>query len=674
MKHFFLFLVCATAILMTGCSDDKDVNPPPQGTLAISVSEITGNSAKVTVTPSSETMAYFPQVIAESLFAEHHASDVATYLRNYMGDKDKWGNKSMTEIAAEISKYGNQTLKVTQLEPNTKYVAFAVGIDKSGVITTEPVTKAFTTGSATMTETISVTVSDITGNGAKVTITPSSQSMAYFPQVITEALFAEHHASDVATFLRNYMGDKSIWGDKSMAEIAAEISKYGTQTLNSIQLEPSTKYVAFAVGIDKNGALITAPAIEPFTTTEKVIANLTFEVNILKQGIDNIDFEVVPSNQELSYYVTIMPISFTQSRTSEELLTWVLNEYSFVIPYMCYTGTTPFVTVEGETSFTYYRPDTGYELLIFGYDTESYTASTELTQFALRTDKSPTSPTACTFQVAVTGLTSRSATVSITPSDVLQPYAWDLIAESDYNAYKDNMKGYLERYVNEVGMDLLDADVRVHGESGSSFSEQLKPNTTYYIWAACIDEFGKPTAEVLMSNPFTTLEPVIGTSTVSVVLNNYFDGDKVYELYPEAAYEQGRGMAYVSLTFSASEGASVWYGLLSEGDLSNSANLSDEECIEKFIGNMDFMFPTGVLRWADWDAPYTVLAVAKDKDQNYSKVLRQVYTFTKEGANPIEEFVKPAPNSLRLLSSFLGKLTKPAAKAQVIHYKPAAKK
>src|SRR5699024_9900376 len=187
---------------------------------------------------------------------------------------------------------------------------------------------------------------------------------------------------------------------------------------------------------------------------------------------------------------------------------------------------------------------------------------------------------------------------------------WDLIAEADYRQYEEDMTRYVTEYVAHYTADIGQLDYnRERGESGNIYSKQLEPGTTYYVWAACIDEYGKPAADVLVSEPFATLPNTESAARVDAVIGKYFDGDDLYGLDPEK-YADGRGMAYVQVTFSANEEAAVWYGTLVKEDPSDPTDaISDAEIAETLVAAGTWC-PTGKLYWCAWDSEYTELGVA----------------------------------------------------------------
>lgn len=358
---------------------------------------------------------------------------------------------------------------------------------------------------------------------------------------------------------------------------------------------------------------------EPFRTEELSDA-VTFEVEFTNRYYDGADFTVTPSDDEFPYYCTIRPAFQYDELSDQELLEKVVAEDGFMIDFYATTGVYEY---ENENVWL---TDTGYLVLVFGWADGA--ATTNIHRFPFRTLEPNIPPSECRFDVEVTGLTSRSVTVAITPSDETSVYMWDLIADADYQQFKGNMKQYVTDYV-AADIESLDYN-RERGVGGNIFSKMLEPGTTYYVWAACIDEFGKPAADVVVSAPFETLPNQVSDAGVSAVIGKYFNGDDLYALDSEK-YASGRGMAYVEVTFSANDEAVVWYGTMVKEDPSDPTGaISDAEIAETLVASGTWC-PTGKLYWCEWDVEYTVLGVAIGSDDNSGPVLRLSKTFTKEG-------------------------------------------
>ena len=474
--------------------------------------------------------------------------------------------------------------------------------------------------------TLSITLENITATSADMKVVPSYDNARFYYDVLAVHVLDEHHSGDLAVYMENMMAEAvSTFGDIESALEA--ICSTGEQSYQFTGQIPETEYIAFAAGLDDEGKVSSEIAFEKYTTL--ALENANFDVEFANIAHKGFDYTVTPSDGTMTYYHCIRPVFGYNDLSDEELRQTIINEDSFMIDFFATSGETTY------TNENVYLADTGYMVLIFGWSSGAPT--TEIARFYTRTLAPETSPEKCTFSFEVSGITARSASVTITPSDEFVPYIFDAIAEKDYESYKDDMNGYVKTYIAENVPDLDYG--RWDGVQQDTYWSVLEPGTTYYNWAACVDEYGN-VIKVTVSEPFTTLPKQESSASVSAEITGYFNGDELAELYPED-YSDGKGMAYVQVEFSVNEDASTWYGgMFKEDPNDHTSNISDDE-IAEILASQGTWCPTGKLYWAEWDAEYTILAVAIGKDENYSKVFRHTVTFTKDGANDISEFVKP---------------------------------
>lgn len=368
--------------------------------------------------------------------------------------------------------------------------------------------------------------------------------------------------------------------------------------------------------------------------TKELAAGATFEVKFTCY-YNGADFTITPSDLEFPYYSAIRPAFRYQGLDDDALLQTIIAEDSFMLDFMAAPGVYEYKN-EGV-----YLPDTEYWVLIFGWAAGAPTTSIQ--KFPFRTSKPNIDPAACQFTVTHSDLTSRGMNISIEPSDDTVPYMFDLISEADYERYKADMKAYVTEYVGQ-DIDNLDNN-RVCGQSGYSYTKVLEPGTKYYVWVASIDEFGKPQADVYISDPITTLPKAVSDATVTATIDKYFNGDDLYALDNEK-YADCRGQAYVMVTFAA-ENAKEWYGtMVAEDPNDPTSAISDDEVIETLLVGGTWC-PTGKLYLCKWDTEHTILAVGVAADENPGVLLRQSHTFTKAGASPVSEFVAPESQGVR---------------------------
>lgn len=499
---------------------------------------------------------------------------------------------------------------------------------------------------------LAITLENITATSADMKVVPSYDNVRYYYDVLAVNVLNDYHSGDLAVYMENMMKEAvNNFGDVESALEA--LCSTGEQTWQFTGQIPETEYIAFAAGLNDEGKVSSEIASEKYTTL--ALENANFDVEFANIAKDGFDYTITPSNKEMEYYHCIRPVVGYNELSDEDLLQKILEEDYF----MLYFGTT-----SGE--YTYenehvYLANTGYMVLIFGCS--GGTPTTDIARFYTRTEATDTAPEEWSFTFKVSDITSRSASIEITPSDKFAPYMYDIIAEKDYEAYKDNMDSYVDMYIDANVNDLDYA--RGHDIQSYMYSSVLEPSTSYYIWAACVDEYGD-VIKVVMSDPFTTLPNQVSSATVTAEITGYFNGDELAELYPEDYSDSAKGRAYVQVKFSANE-ARVWHGGMFKEDPNDPTSaISDDEIAEILINGGEW-YPTDKLYWADWDAEYTILAVAIGNDDNYSKVFRLTTTFTKDGANDISEFVKP--ENPYAYSASEGTLNIPAYNPKVVMYK-----
>lgn len=625
-----------------------------QQPFAIETSELTDSSVKVSVTPRSETDPYCFDVVSMQTMKEFE-DNPQLYLTDLIHKMAEQSGKGIAEIVESITVKGNATKTFDQLTPETEYLVFAMHITAAGTCTTGNFLQIVTPKGEGAPFTISL--DGITGSTVDVTVTPASQTMSYFSDVLSKSVFDEYHAGNVATYLENFVQDK-IGKGLSIEEIYPVIATTGTDTQTIKGLTPKTDYIALAIGIDEQCKPTTAAVIKEFTT-EEVTSDNTYQVSFSEPEFDGIDFTVTPENDDVYFYMW-KPKAHCDTLTDEQIIDELLAEYGFMIDFLySYTGVT---TYENEHVMS---TDTGYYVCVFGYSDGINT--TPLYKFPFRTAPSQTDPAQCSFLVETTDITSSSATVQVIPSDRQVMYMWDLIDADTYRQNNSTMNRYVTEY---VAQDLPNLEyIRVRGEDGLPFNRTLTPNTEYYVWTAAIDEFGKPVGEVKMSDPFRTLPRELSSATVTADFMKYFDGDELYAL-STTDYGDCRGKAYVYVNFHQNADASLWYGQMFDEDLSDPTDPTDSEIITTLVDNNGGLWcPVGKPFLCDWDKTHTILAVALGKDDNYGPVFRSTHTFTKAGAAPASEIGDVLPND-RTSARKSAQLTRREGTSVVQRFKP----
>ena len=132
-------------------------------------------------------------------------------------------------------------------------------------------------------------------------------------------------------------------------------------------------------------------------------------------------------------------------------------------------------------------------MLAFGYADGA--AATELTKHKFTTDPEG-DPTANTFAFDISGVTARSASIQVEPSDKSVRYIWDIVTDAEYKKYGGNAEGirsYLADYIKGQiddffttpvenpanAVDLFEILEAREGRGSTLIATQLEPDQWY---------------------------------------------------------------------------------------------------------------------------------------------------------------------------------------------------
>ena len=287
----------------------------------------------------------------------------------------------------------------------------------------------------TVSTSFAINVSNITATSATVMVTPSNQETYYF-DVLEQAVVNNYdNLADFAVAYIDYLKEYSANYGYTIADVLSS----GNDQYTFSGLNASTNYYAFAVGVDANGTVTSDVAIESFTTLSNgigggsVVSKNTFEVNVTNISSNSATISVVPSNSDTYYFDLVEKEVYTQFTDGQEFAAAYiayLKEY-----YESYGYTVAELLSSGEDSWTYegdLDPSTNYVAFAVGVSTEgSVTTNIATNEF---TTLGSSSSSQNTFSIAVSGVTSNSATVSVNPSNS-DTYYFDVIEKSTVDQY-----------------------------------------------------------------------------------------------------------------------------------------------------------------------------------------------------------------------------------------------
>lgn len=183
------------------------------------------------------------------------------------------------------------------------------------------------------------------------------------------------------------------------------------------------------------------------------------------------------------------------------------------------------------------------------------------------------------FDCKVEGITTTSASISVTPDENYAGYYYfDVMARSEYEAqyaetpsvlivqFEAMVQEYADRFIEagEVASieELMRESIACKGTSGYLY-ETLDPLTDYYVWACGVNLQGKVTSDIVIIGEFTTLDVE--------------HSDMTFEI----AYDP----ATCKLTLTPSADETYLWGLLSAGDYREYFDDSAEACFKDMVNS-----------------------------------------------------------------------------------------
>lgn len=614
--------------------------------------EITGISA-TEVTFSGYTtdpqMTWIP-MIANGEYFEYVTDDEQLFLEDmeyftYFADLQ---DLSIEDFLTQMLETGTTENRVIDgLDPSTDYVLYGYGLTPKGVPTTEVVKIPFTTEppyEGDLTFEFELSVSDFILN---YEITPSHSGVPFYYGIIdketlngwfetyqTEDLTEAIQQGDIESTIDLLLEYALISSRGSYFEIFNNTSKVED---GYYECHASTEYIIYAAKWDENCNLIGEVSFAEFETEELNGTDLKIDIEILDITQSNLVVRATPSNNEDSYVIIPETSASLDGMDDSQIFEYIMKHYDSFLSEYTYTGVK-------ERKFSRLSSNTDYTLLAFGYKAGSLTTS-EIYKTPFTTLESG-APEECTFDIIVEA-ESDMANVKITPSDKGYYYHW-MAYTSDYSA--EQAKDYLRNIIiNEYYEGNYPAFASWELAIGDIESEiwDLWPETEYKIGVIIMDyNTGEFLSEMAFSEPFTTEAANYADISITAEFGPYFDLQELidagYSEFEDAAEESG---AIMPVEIVIEGEYSEFYYDIYKRDLTDEETYPDEAFYQDLYYGKTFESSSFLL---PYDTQMTLIAVALDKQYNYSKLFRKTFILTQDGASDVSEYVRAAANSLMI--------------------------
>lgn len=266
------------------------VEPGPKidCTISITTANLTSSTVDVTFKPTDPTVTYFYTMVDKAGY-DDISKDWPAYIYEYMVSRwEKTPSLSLEDIVGICCVTGEWTSEGRELTPKTTYYACAVGVNAQAQINTDVTVVEIVTPEETPIDyAFDFAVSDITANGATVTVTPHDVRAFYYWNVMTEAEYRElgRDEAKIAVWFEQMMDKKRIEQFGEYADMFVPLADYiysqcskdgNPETYTFGKLSSSTTYYPYAFWVDEiTGKIVssTSFAEKPFTTPERVVSS-----------------------------------------------------------------------------------------------------------------------------------------------------------------------------------------------------------------------------------------------------------------------------------------------------------------------------------------------------------------------------------------------------------------
>lgn len=471
-----------------------------------------------------------------------------------------------------------------------------------------------------------------------VDITPADTETAYICEMHTKEHIESFGLGDDTQLIAN---DYAVFADR-----AADL---GQSTLNYLQnisyrgeangvtfsgLTPNTQYVVYSYYIDLSSGQAASDVYRMEVCTAKPeMLDVSFEMTFDVKGA-HIEQNITPSNQSVYYYVGYMGVEdFYTYYGNVDMATTFVAKWNENVAIKLGLGQPASQIIEeygkiGTQSFSYdeLRAETEYLFYVFAISGETAFAASDILLEKVSTKAAEAS--GMTIDISVKDIYATTANVYWVASDAEGWFARSVFTKAEYDALGANDE---QRFasIEAKGYSFYEAQ----GATDMNLAN-LQPNTTYVAFAYGLD--GETPNTRIFTTEFTTKAAIAGGSDIAITLEAHFNLAEVAEVDPThwGDFAGREDYALVPVTISGISSTDEVYWMLTTFPI-DYYNYDDEWIRDlttnelyhqKYHSNCYFQLP--------YETEYSLIAVAKDANGNFGKLLKkEIYLYKSDSAD-----------------------------------------
>ena len=463
----------------------------------MSFHDVTFYNAKVTVNAGNYTDKYFFNVTPKVLFDKDYNGDARAFAEDYIAQVKQLAElseKTFGDMYLILSYSGKMEGTVPSLASETEYIAIVFGVDINGLITTGVASETFKTekdpGVQKSDMTFEINVKQPTGTSAIVEVTPSKDDEYYFFTAINKSQLSTTVGGDTDEAILNYYSKlfDAHLKDESFEDFASKNFSKGKDSYNFAALPDNCDYLVVAFGVTYHGEICMATtdlARKEFKTGEgaQKPGEKDIEIVVNKLTATDLEFTVVPSDDNLYFVYDWHSYDEFKGLTDEEIMTKVIKERSG-------EGLFWYTASKGSMTRHNFNPlTTGKEYIIYAFYVEKdpnneYSAvpSSGLFKKIVVPGEGEAQEPALSFTISEDEVTTSSLKATVTPSDATVKYFSYVLEASKFSEKTD--EEIVKAVKNELGYEILGYE-----KTGTTVVSQskLKSNTEYYVVVFGVD-------------------------------------------------------------------------------------------------------------------------------------------------------------------------------------------
>ncbi len=545
IKNIFMTIAAIAAMASFSSCKEKPapvVPPDPEPTpepaeFTIDTLMLTQGSFEFSILPLDKDITYYFNLISKATYDTFATPEaLQDYDLAFISALAEANGMSMEQLLENELKYGDQTWGYAALIPDTEYVFYVYGLDIDGTLLTELNAFPVKTPAAAFVQgvTFAIEESDVDKNSMNITFEPSSMEIFYFVNLLTETEYSEYCGSDPKNLgqftldfleeLRYNEDDAYDYGVFTTAEFVNRVTFAGKHTEKFDNLQPDTKYYAYAVGLANDFTVMTDVTVKEVRTAQPPMNEYLVDSEVIE---DDTYSATISAQQEESYVSIMLKSEYLEGYASDEdMVADLYRAYSSVISRHIHTYTCLF-------EMNRLVPSTDYTLVIYACETDG-TPKTggrfNVKKHGVRTKAPQMSDVSYTLTCLNVGRDALDLSVSANPYIANETFMFNYLRKSEYDAMADKTKG-LKEHMNafwdtkyeeyrqsggQYPMDEFRANNLITGEQnlvGTYEIPRLVTGETYVFYL-----FGMVADGSFTTEPFTTTVTMLADETSQAYL------------------------------------------------------------------------------------------------------------------------------------------------------------